>query len=192
MKVKAALLTTAISLAVTSGFFGTATRVGDTQTTAEKKEALHVTLLSDAPEEEIDFEPGAEVPVNVRVKNEGSETARVFVKVSIPQAEGAALTDGTKDPEVVSFTPGEDWTAVTDGVYFYEEELESGKETKPLITSWIIPHYDLSLRDGEVVTGELPVEELEQEMNQIQIQGYAIQASMKGTPEQLWSAVGGE
>lgn len=192
--IRTSLLLLTASAAIFSGWLGTASVIGDAETTAQAAAAekgLHIKLLSDDPGE-TEFDPGAEIPVNIRVENEGTEDARVFIKVEVPEATGAILTDGTEDPEVLEFTPGEGWSEIEDGAYYYEDLLSSGESTESLISSWTIPHYDLSFNeDGEIASGSVPVEELGAMMNSVDIRGYSIMDT-KGTPEQLWRMVGGE
>lgn len=189
MKAKAAFLTIAAAMAVAGTALGTAPEIGEE--TRETKSSIDISLVSDT-DDEIDFRPGEAFKYKVQVRNDGTDPAWVFVEATIPKAEGAVLMEGTADPEVIDYELGEGWEEVETGVFFYEELLEAGKTTTELFSSTSLPEYDLEQRDGKIYTGSITLDELNEDTAGLSFTGYALQGSLDGTPEQLWSMVKGE
>lgn len=163
------------------------------QTATKEARPLHIELVATDPED-AEFTPGGTIAASVSVKNAGEESAWTFIEVTVPTAKGAVLTDGTKDPPVLSFTPDDGWSLIESDsgdpnktVYAYAVPLASGETTSPLFTEWSIPEYDLHSEDGRVMSGMISAEEIGKLMNSIRFQGKAVMSEgIGGTPEQRW------
>lgn len=165
------------------------------------EDGLHIRLLSDQ-EPNAEFSPGAEIPVNARIQNTGTDKGYVFIKITMPVVEGAELEDSSSDSsdsssstDALLYTPSVGWEEVEDGVYFYKELLAPGETTTPLIDHWTIPNYDLSYRrasegsEVQIFTGSIPIDTAVEAASSVSLKGYSIM-EMDGTPEQLWEMLG--
>lgn len=95
--------------------------------------------LVDFPEEGLTgIMPGTSASKIVSVKNTGSATAwiRVKVEMTITGADGAALPtvleNGSEKIPVITFTADESWTLAEDGYYYYSSPVDAGDTTATL------------------------------------------------------------
>lgn len=72
--------------------------------------------------------PGDVVSKVVAVENDGSQPAWVRVKVDQAITDNLAMTGITLDINYAN------WTSMTDGYFYYNEELAAGDATEPLFT----------------------------------------------------------
>lgn len=178
-----------------------AENIAEAVKTGSLQDGLHIKLLSDQ-EPNAEFNPGAEIPVNARIENTGTENAYVFIQVTMPTVSGAELENNSNTTtDALLYTPSDSWEKVTDGVYFYKELLAPGETTPPLIDHWTIPKYNLSYSRGsdsdngsetQILTGSIPIETAVQAASSVSLQVYSIMEMKNATPEQLWQMLGGE
>lgn len=95
--------------------------------------------LVDFPEEGLTgIMPGTSASKIVSVKNTGSATAwiRVKVEMTITGADGEPLStvleNGSEKIPVITFTAGESWTLAEDGYYYYSMPVDAGATTATL------------------------------------------------------------
>lgn len=131
------------------------------------------------PEEQKKIEPGKDVKKDPQIKNTGVNDAFVYLEVSVPMANvETASEDGsrleTKEQELFSFRPSEDWTELSvrktgDNqiyVYAYNEILKPEQTTEALFES---------VKFLNIIEGQLDEQTLS-----IPIRAYAIQTSYTG------------
>lgn len=87
------------------------------------------------PDKAVGVMPGADVTKIVEVENTGDNEA--YVRVSVEKAiELAAGQTGDVDLGLVNIDFNDtDWTAGTDGYYYYNKALAPGQVTEPLFTT---------------------------------------------------------
>lgn len=165
MKTSVMMTTIIAATVVTAYTLVTAPHIGEQQVQATDKVKIELISTSNEP---FDFYPGAETGVNTKVKNAGTEPCNVFVRVSMPEAEGAKVYD---------YQPGDDWVGIEPNVLYYGT-LDPGETTEELFSRMNLHDY-----------GDVSVEQLQaigEAARGFRVQGYAIMLMKKGTPEQLW------
>lgn len=197
MRNRIAVVAITAAVVVAGGFLSTAPVITDevntNQTVAKARPRFSVELVSDQ-QNPMDYEPGASIPVNMRIRNDGSQDATVFVKISVPEVKGVELSDGSTATDVLLYEPGDGWEMVkADGntkVYAYEKDLAPDEETKPLVEEWCVPDFILTNTDDDLLTGSTSMTEVLQASNQLSCQGYGLMTGIKGTVEQKWNMLG--
>lgn len=165
MKNTVMLATIIAATAVTAYILASAPHICEQQEQAADEVKIE---LVDNDNEPFDFYLGAETYFNTRVRNVGTEPCHVFVKVTMPAAEGA---------EVYDYLLGDAWKEVEPHV-FYAGTLDPGDTTEDLFSGMRVHDY------GDVSSEQLQA--IGEAARGFRVQGYAIMFMKHGTPEQLW------
>lgn len=105
---------------------------------------INVVLVGDAPTvTENKIEPGQKIPVDLRVKNTGTEPA--YVRVDFH------LTSQGADSVPLDVEPGSDWTLSADGRYYYNKILGPGEESSSFCREMTVNSSPEAQWDGKNV-----------------------------------------
>lgn len=165
---KAIVIILLATLAVTACGRTDASPIGVQQT--EVADEVSIKLVSE-DDGAFNFYLGAKSNFNVAVKNIGTEPCHVFIKMTMPAAEGA---------DVYDYQISDAWDEIEPEV-FYGGILEPGQTTTELLKEIRVHDY------GEVSQERL--EAIGDAARGFRVQGRAIMPMEHGTPEQLWKMI---